>query len=319
MAMRALITGGAGFIGSNLTQALLERGDDVAVLDNFATGRRENLAPFLDDIELIEGDLRSYERVHYAVRGREVIFHHAALPSVPRSVQDPLTSSEVNVGGTLNILLAARDEGARRVIFASSSSIYGDGPGMPRVESMPPHPLAPYPVSKMAAEQYCRVASSVYGLETLSLRYFNIFGRRQDPFSEYSAVIPLFIAKILEGKSPRIFGDGEQARDFTHIDNVIDANLRCADIPKANGEVMNIACGEMYSVNDLARNLIELCGADVQPEYAPPRAGDVKDSCADITRAREVLGYELLVGFLEGLKLTLDSFDETAAQALIKS
>jgi UDP-glucose 4-epimerase len=223
--VQVLVTGGAGFIGSNLVDELLVRGHDVRVLDNFSTGHRHNLA----EAELIEGDLRSYERVHHAVRGCEVVFHQGALPSVPRSVQDPLTTSEINIGGTLNVLLTARDQGVRRVVFASSSSIYGDAPGFPRREGQSPAPLAPYPVSKLAAEQYCRIFATVYGLETVSLRYFNVFGRHQDPTSQYSAVIPRFIAAVREGRAPTIYGSGEQSRDFTHVDDVVAANILAMD------------------------------------------------------------------------------------------
>src|SRR3954453_1015202 len=227
--MPVLVTGGSGFIGSNLVGGLLDRGPEVKVLRNFSTGRRENLAHLSGHIEQIEGDLRSYERVSHAVRNCEVVFHQGALPSVPRSVQDPMTTNEVNVVGTLNVLLAARDAGVRRVVFASSSSIYGDLPGLPRVETLPVGPAAPYAVSKLAAEQYCAVANKVYGLETVALRYFNVFGRRQDPNSHYSAVIPKFITAMLDGKQPTIFGDGEQLRDFTHISNVVNANMLAAE------------------------------------------------------------------------------------------
>ena len=259
--------------------------------------------------EAVEGDLRSYERVHHAVRGCETVFHYAALPSVPRSIQDPLTSSEVNVGGTLNIVLAARDEGVRRVIFASSSSIYGDAPGMPREESMTPKPLAPYAVSKLAAEQYCRVATEVYGFETLSLRLFNVFGQRQDPRSQYSAVIPRFIAALRSGEPVTIFGDGEQARDFTFVDNVVQANLLAADLERADGQILNIACGEQHSINELAGMLGSLCGADLEPRYEPGRPGEVPLSEADIAAAQELLGYRPSVGFEEGLRLTVEAFE----------
>ncbi|HEX5911266.1 MAG TPA: SDR family oxidoreductase [Thermoleophilaceae bacterium] len=308
--MRALVTGGGGFIGSNIVERLLERGDDVRVLDNFSTGKRENLAPFVDDVELVEGDLRSYERVHNAVKDCEVVFHQGAMPSVPRSVQDPITSSDINVGGTLNVLLAARDADARRVVFASSSSIYGDLPGLPRVETMPVGPAAPYAVSKLAAEHYCHVATKVYGLTTVSLRYFNIFGKRQDPLSQYSAVIPKFIAALREGRSPTIHGDGEQSRDFTHIDNAVAANLLAAEAPDAGGKCFNVATGESQSLNDLVRQLNELMGTDIPAEHGPQRPGDVAHSLADISRAREVLGYEPAVSFQEGLRMTIESFDE---------
>jgi UDP-N-acetylglucosamine/UDP-N-acetyl-alpha-D-glucosaminouronate 4-epimerase len=310
--VRVLVTGGAGFIGSNLVAELLARGHAVRVLDNFSSGHRRNLAAVEGDIELIEGDLRSYERVHHAVRGCEVVFHQGALPSVPRSVQDPITTSEVNVGGTLNVLLNARDEGVRRLVFASSSSIYGDAPGFPRTEDAAPMPLAPYPVSKLAAEQYCRVFSSVYGLATVSLRYFNVFGRRQDPASQYSAVIPRFITAMRAGQAPTIYGTGRQSRDFTHIDNVVAANLLAMDAPDAWGQVFNVACGTPHSLNELVELLNRILGSEIEPEHGGPRPGDVERSWADISRAEKVLGFEPVVDFEQGLRMTVESFDEAA-------
>jgi nucleoside-diphosphate-sugar epimerase len=301
--VKALVTGGAGFIGSNLALALLASGHEVRLLDNFSTGHRSNLEP--QDAELVEGDLRSYERVAAAVNGVEVVFHQGALPSVPRSIQDPLTSTAVNVEGTLNVLLAARDAGVRRVVFASSSSVYGDAPGMPRQESQAPAPLAPYAVSKLAAEQFCMVANRVYGVETVALRYFNVFGERQDPLSGYAAVIPKFIRLMLDGRSPTIFGDGETSRDFTHVENVVEANLAAADAPAAAGRVMNIAVGSAHTLNELVGTLRRLLDSDVEPEYGPPRPGDVSESLADISLARELLGYEPRVEFEEGLERTI--------------
>jgi UDP-glucose 4-epimerase len=314
--VRALVTGGAGFIGSNLVAELLARGDEVRVLDNFSTGARHNLADVIDDIDLVEGDLRSYERVHRAVKGCEVVFHEGALPSVPRSVQDPLTTNEVNIGGTLNVLLAARDEGVRRVVSASSSSIYGDAPGLPRRERETPRPLAPYAVSKLAAESYCRVATTVYGLEVVSLRYFNVFGVRQDPHSAYSAVIPRFIAAMVNGRSPTIFGDGEQSRDFTYVTNVVTANLLAADAPAAAGGTFNIAAGERRSLNQLVGALNSLLGTHLLPEYEPPRPGEVRHSVADIGRAREILGYRPSVSFDDGLRTMIRSYERARAEAL---
>jgi nucleoside-diphosphate-sugar epimerase len=310
--VRVLVTGGAGFIGSNLVAELLARGHGVRVLDNFSTGHRHNLAHVEGDIELIEGDLRSYERVHHAVRGCEVVFHQGALPSVPRSVQDPITTSEVNVGGTLNVLLNARDEGVRRLIFASSSSIYGDAPGFPRTEDAAPMPLAPYPVSKLAAEQYCRVFSSVYGLATVCLRYFNVFGRRQDPASQYSAVIPRFITAMRAGQAPTIYGTGRQSRDFTHIDNAVAANLLAMDAPDAWGQVFNVACGTPHSLNELVELLNRILGSEIEPVRGAPRPGDVERSWADISRAEKVLGYEPVVDFERGIRMTVESFDDAA-------
>jgi nucleoside-diphosphate-sugar epimerase len=299
--LKALVTGGAGFIGSNLARALLERGDEVRVLDNFSTGYRQNLETL--DVDLVEGDLRSYERVAAAVSGVEVVFHQGALPSVPRSIQDPLTSSAVNVEGTLNVLLAAR-----RVVFASSSSVYGGGGGRftrAKRESQAVAPLAPYAVSKLAAEQYCMVANRVFGVETVALRYFNVFGEHQDPLSGYAAVIPKFIRSMLDGERPTIFGDGETSRDFTHVENVVGANLAAAAAPEAAGRVMNIAIGNSHTLNELVQTLRELLDSDIEPEYAPPRPGDVPKSLADVSLARELIGYEPSVGFEEGLERTI--------------
>lgn len=306
--MRVLVTGGAGFIGSNLVDELLARGHAVRVLDNFSTGQRHNLGEADGEVELIEGDLRSYERVHNAVRGCEVVFHQGALPSVPRSVQDPLTTSEINVGGTLNVLLTARDEGVRRVVFASSSSIYGDAPGFPRTEDQAPKPLAPYAVSKLAAEQYCRVFTTVYELETVSLRYFNAFGRHQDPASMYSAVIPRFIVAMQEGRSPTIYGSGEQSRDFTHVDDVVAANILAMDAQGASGGVFNVACGKHHSLNQLVQTLNQLLETDIEPARTSARPGDVERSWADIGLAREALGYAPVVDFEQGLRRALGSY-----------
>jgi nucleoside-diphosphate-sugar epimerase len=300
---RALVTGGAGFIGSNLVRALLARGDEVRVLDNFSTGYRPNLETL--DVDLVEGDLRSYERVTAAVNGVDVVFHQGALPSVPRSIQDPLTSSAVNVEGTLNVLLAARDAGVRRVVFASSSSVYGDAPGMPRRESQPLAPLAPYAVSKLAAEQFCIVANRVFGVETVALRYFNVFGEYQDPLSGYAAVIPKFIRSMLDGERPTIFGDGETSRDFTHVENVVAANLAAAAAPAAAGRVMNVAIGSSHTLNELVQTLSRLLDSDLEPDYGPPRPGDVTESRADVSLARELIGYEPSVAFEEGLERTI--------------
>jgi UDP-glucose 4-epimerase len=313
--VRVLVTGGAGFIGSNLVDELLARGHAVRVLDNFSSGHRRNLDGVASEIELIEGDLRSYERVHHAVRGCEVVFHQGALPSVPRSVQDPITTNEINVGGTLNVLLNARDEGVRRFVFASSSSIYGDAPGFPRREDTTTTPLAPYAVSKLAAEQYCRIFSNVYGLATVSLRYFNVFGRRQDPASQYSAVVPRFISAMRDGRPPTIYGTGGQSRDFTHIDNVVAANLLAMDAPDAWGRVFNVGCGTPHSLNDLVETLNRLLGSEIEPAHTAPRPGDVERSWADITRAVQVLGYDPAVDLERGLRLTLASFEETAGAA----
>jgi nucleoside-diphosphate-sugar epimerase len=302
----SLVTGGAGFIGSSLVERLVEEGHDVRVLDNFATGHRANLADLAEHVELIEGDIQSYERVHNAVRGCEVVFHQAALPSVPRSVQDPLTSNAVNVIGTLNVLLAARDEGVRRVVFASSSSTYGASAELPKRERMPALPISPYAVAKLAAENYCRAFHEVYGLETVALRYFNVFGPRQDPLSQYAAVIPRFVLAFLADRSPTVDGDGEQSRDFSYIDNAVDANLLAADAPQAAGRTFNVACGEQISLNALLEELRSLTGKAIEASYEEARPGDVRHSLADISGAREHLGYEPRVGFREGLRRTLE-------------
>ena len=304
---RVLVTGGAGFIGSNLVAALLERGDDVRVLDNFSTGSRRNLAALGREVEVVEGDLRSYERVHTAVRGVEVVFHQGALGSVPRSVQDPLTSTAVNVEGTLNVLLAARDEGIRRVVAASSSSVYGDGGAFPRVETQPPNPLSPYAVAKLAAERFCVSFTRVYGLETVALRYFNVFGPRQDPTSQYAAVVPRFIEAIAAGRPVTVHGDGGQSRDFTYVENVVRANLLAAEAPGATGRVLNVATGGSETVNALADTIGGLLGRAVERTYEPAQPGDVRESWADVTAARDAIGYVPLVGFEEGLKRTIEA------------
>jgi UDP-glucose 4-epimerase len=304
---RVLVTGGAGFIGSNLVHALLERGDTVRVLDNFATGNRANLAELEDDVEVIEGELRSYERVHNAVRGVELVFHQGALPSVPRSVQDPLTTSAVTIEGTLNVLLAARDESVRRVVFASSSSVYGNGGALPRDETQQPDPISPYAVAKLAAERYCVSFHRVYGLETVALRYFNVFGPRQDPMSQYAAVVPRFLAAINEGRPVPIHGDGSQSRDFTYVSNVVEANVLAAEAEGAGGPVLNVATGRQATVTELADTIGEALGRPVEKEFLPTRTADVRDSWADISAARSVLGYEPSVGIDEGLRLTADA------------
>jgi len=302
-----LVTGGGGFIGSNLVRALLERGDRVRVLDNFSTGNRDNLAGLEDDIEIVEGDLRSYERVHNAVRGVEVIFHQGALPSVPRSVQDPLTTGAVNVDGTLNVLLAARDESVGRVVFASSSSVYGNSGTLPRQESQTPDPISPYAVAKLAAERYCVSFFRVYGLETVALRYFNVFGERQDPLSQYAAVVPRFVTAIAERRPVPIHGDGTQSRDFTYVGNVVAANLLAAEAPGVGGAVLNVATGQQASVNELADAIGDALGLPVEKEYLPTRAGDVRDSWADVSEAARLLGYTTRVDLAEGLRRTAEA------------
>lgn len=306
--MNVLVTGGAGFIGSNIVSKLLSLGHTVKVLDNFSTGKRENLNEFVNDIELIEGDIRSYHIVMEAVTGVEVVLHQAALPSVPRSINDPITSNEVNITGTLNILEAAKTKGVKRVVYASSSSVYGDNPELPKHEGMTPNPLSPYAVSKLAGEKYCNVFSRIYGLETVALRYFNVFGPKQDPTSQYSAVIPKFITAMKKGKKPMIFGDGLQSRDFTFIENVIDANLKAATVDCEPGLAMNCACHDRTELNTVVDYINEFLGTDIKPDYADPRQGDIKHSFADITRIKETLGYEPKIGFKEGLKKTFDYY-----------
>jgi UDP-N-acetylglucosamine/UDP-N-acetylgalactosamine 4-epimerase len=297
-----LVTGGAGFIGSHLVRRLLAEGCSVRVLDNFSSGHRSNLAGLEGEIELIEGDVQSYERVHAATRGCDVVFHQAALPSVPRSIQDPLTSTAVNSTGTLNVLLAARDEGVRRVIYASSSSVYGDNPELPKTETMTPLPMSPYAVAKLAGEGYCRAFGRVYGLDTVALRYFNVFGPGQDPNSQYAAAVPNFITAFLDGRAPTVHGDGEQTRDFCFIDNVIDANLLAAAAgPEAVGEAFNIACGERTSLNEMLAALREQTGRQIEATHVDPRPGDVRHSLADISKAEEMLGYKPEVKVLDGL------------------
>jgi len=301
-----LVTGGGGFIGSHIVRGLLERGRAVRVLDDFSTGKRENLAEVADRIELIEGSICDVPTVERAVRGVEVVFHLAARASVPRSVEQPRPSHEINVTGTLNLLIAAQASKVRRLVYSASSSAYGDTPALPKRIDMRPQPLSPYAVSKLAAEHYCACWSHVYGLSTVSLRYFNVFGPRQDPTSAYAAVIPAFVSRMLRGERPIIYGDGEQSRDFCYIENVVDANLRAAETPEARGEVVNIACGERTTLNQIVADLNRLLGTSVRPIYEPPRPGDVRHSLADITEARQLLGYEPRVLFAEGLRRSLD-------------
>jgi len=303
--MRVLVTGGGGFIGSHLVDRLRTLGHEVRVLDSFATGRRENIS-HLSDVDLVEGDIQSYERTHAATRGCDAVLHQAALPSVPRSVQDPLMTNVANVTGTLNLLLAARDNGVRRVVYASSSSVYGATEVLPKEESHRPAPISPYAVSKLAGEGYCHAFSSIYGLECIALRYFNVFGPRQDPNSQYSAVIPRFIAAGLEGRRPTIFGDGEQSRDFTYVDNVVDANLLAMESDKGVGEVFNVACGERVTLNQMVAHLGDALGTPIEAESQPPRTGDVRHSHAEIGRAHATLGYRPSVLFAEGLRRTLE-------------
>jgi nucleoside-diphosphate-sugar epimerase len=307
-----LVTGGGGFIGSNLTEALLKKGHRVRVLDNFSTGKMENLSFKTEyaDLEIIDGDIREVATCRKAVKGVQCIFHEAALPSVQRSVEDPLTSNSVNVQGTLNILIAARDSKVDRVICASSSSVYGDTHVLPKKEEMPANPLSPYALQKHIGEHYCRLFHELYGLMTISLRYFNVFGPKQDPNSVYSAVIPRFISALLGNDSPIVFGDGEQSRDFTYIDNVVKANLLAMSVEELKGEAINIACGKRVSLNELIMILKDIIGPGLSPVYREARMGDVRHSLADIQRAKEVLNYCPQVDIKDGLIKTVEYFRE---------
>jgi nucleoside-diphosphate-sugar epimerase len=297
-----LVTGGAGFIGSNIVEELVRRGERARILDNFSTGKRENIAPFLEDVELIEGDLRHLDTVRHAVEGVDYVLHQGALPSVLKSIDNPLDTDESNVRGTLNLLVAARDAGVKRVVYASSSAVYGDTPTLPKVEDMKPVPLSPYAVSKLAGEHYCQVFYQVYALETVALRYFNVFGPRQDPTSQYAAVIPRFVTAMLRGEQPIIYGDGEQSRDFSYVTNVVQANLLAATVPDLGGQVFNIACGQRYNLLELVAAINQILGTDITPVHTAPRVGDIRHSLADIARGGEMLGYQVEVEFEEGLR-----------------
>ena len=302
-----LVTGGAGFIGSHLVEELVRRGERVRVVDSLITGKRDNLA-HVRDVEFIEGDLADVDVARRAVRDVDYVLHQAAIPSVPRSVQDPITSNRANIDASLNVLVAARDAGVRRLVYAGSSSAYGNTPTLPKVETMPTAPLSPYALQKLVAEQYCQMFTSLYGLETVTIRYFNVFGPRQDPSSPYSGVISLFIRALVEAERPTIYGDGEQTRDFTYVANVVDGVLRACQAPDANGEVINVATGGRISLNRLFQTLKDLTGANVDPIYAETRAGDVRDSQADIEKARRLLDYTPIVGLEQGLARTVEWF-----------
>ncbi|HVG71259.1 MAG TPA: SDR family oxidoreductase [Vicinamibacterales bacterium] len=302
-----LVTGGAGFIGSHLSEELVRQGERVRVVDSFITGKRDNLK-HIPGVELIEGDLADLAVAQRAVAGVDYVLHQAAIPSVPRSVQDPITSNRANIDASLNVLVAARDAGVRRLVYAGSSSAYGDTPTLPKVETMGTAPLSPYALQKLVAEQYCQMFTRLYGLETVTIRYFNVFGPRQDPSSPYSGVISLFIRALVEGRQPTIYGDGEQTRDFTYVANVVDGVLRACTASGASGEVINVATGGRISLNQLFNALKGLTGADVNPIYAEPRAGDVRDSQADISKARSLLGYQPLVALDQGLEQTVAWF-----------
>ncbi len=310
---RWLVTGGAGFIGSHLAQALVARGETVRIADDFSTGKAANVAVLNGKTEVLTGDLADAGFAREAVADVDLVLHQAAIPSVPRSVADPLTSHRANVNATVSLLVAAREAGVRRVVYAGSSSAYGDSPTLPKHEAMAPQPLSPYALQKLVGEQYMQLYTSLYGLETVTIRYFNVFGPRQDPSSPYSGVIALFITRLLAGVPPIITGDGGQTRDFTYVDNVVDGVLRAAVAPEAAGQVINVATGERTSINELAATLARLMGAPLAPVHIEGRAGDVRDSLADLTRARQLLGYEPHVGLEEGLRRTIAWYREHAA------
>ncbi|MBN2570804.1 MAG: SDR family oxidoreductase [Ignavibacteriales bacterium] len=305
-----LVTGGVGFIGSHIAEKLVELGHKVRVLDNLSTGKIENINSFKNEIEFIEGDIRDYSTVKNALKNIEVVFHLAALPSVPRSIENPLLTNDVNVNGTLNILNAMREDGVKRMVFSSSSSVYGDTPTLPKREDMTPSPLSPYAVSKLTGEYYCKVFANLYNLEIISLRYFNVFGPRQDPNSEYAAVIPKFIKLMLQNKRPTIYGDGTQSRDFTYISNVVYGNLLAGTYEKSNGQVFNCACHQRVTLNELVDKINEILNNNIQPIYERHRVGDIEHSFADIGAIKKSMNYEPLMIFYEGLKKTINSFIE---------
>ena len=305
-----LVTGGAGFIGSHLCEELVRRGHRVRVVDSLITGKRQNLA-HLPQVEFLQGDLAELHVAARAVQGVDYVLHQAAIPSVPRSVEDPITSNRANIDASLNVLVAARDAGVRRVVYAGSSSAYGNAPTLPKVETMGTAPLSPYALQKLVAEQYCQMFTSLYGLETVTIRYFNVFGPRQDPSSPYSGVISLFISALCENRRPTIYGDGGQTRDFTYVANVVDGVLRACEAPGASGEVINVATGGRISLNQLFAAVRSLVGGTLEPIYADPRAGDVRDSQADIGKAQRLLGYEPGVSFEEGLGRTVAWYRES--------
>ena len=307
-----VVTGGGGFIGSHIVRALLDRGDSVRVIDDFSTGKRENLAEIEADIDLHVIDIRNLDALHPVFAGADYVLHQGAIPSVPRSVQDPISSHEANCTGTLNVLIAARDAGVKRVVQASSSSIYGSNPALPKVETMRPMPISPYAATKLTQEAYASAFYGSFGLETVSLRYFNVFGPRQDPKSQYAAVIPIFCTKLLANEAPTIYGDGEQTRDFTYVANVVQANIKAAEATDGAGGAFNIACGQRLSLNDLLARLCAIMGVDIEPIYEPERVGDVKHSLADISAAQAAFGYDPSVDFDEGLRRTAEFFSAGA-------
>jgi nucleoside-diphosphate-sugar epimerase len=304
-----VVSGGGGFIGSHIAEELLRRNETVKIIDNFSTGKRENVEPF-QKAEVIEIDISQSPNLTQILKGADYVIHQAAIPSVPKSIIDPLKSHQANVNGTLQLLIAARDAGVKRLVYASSSSLYGDSPTLPKHEGMMPNPLSPYGAQKLFAEMYCQVFTKAYGLETVSLRYFNVFGPRQDATSQYSGVLALFIPAVLEGRRPTIYGDGEQSRDFTYVKNVVEANLLACKTPGVAGQVFNVACGDRITVNSMLQQINQITGKDIAPIYGDPRAGDIKHSQADITRARNLLSYEPKISFMEGLRHTIEWYRE---------
>lgn len=300
-----LVTGGAGFIGSHIAGELVRKGHSVRIIDNFSTGKRENISSFVDDIELVEADIREFKVCREVVEGMDFVLHQAALTSVPLSIEDPLLTNEINITGILNLLLASREAKVQRLVFASSAAVYGEDSRLPKTENMEGLPISPYALSKRVGELYCRLFSQLYGLSTVSLRYFNIFGPRQDPFSQYASVIPNFIGKMLNDEKPAVFGDGEQSRDFLYVSNVVDANILALKATGVSGEVFNIAGGEKTTVNSLIEELNGALGKEIKPSYDDPRPGDIKHSYADISKARKMLKYEPTVSFKEGLNETV--------------
>jgi nucleoside-diphosphate-sugar epimerase len=305
--MKALVIGGAGFIGSHIVERLTREGHSVRAFDNLSTGKRDNLAPVAPNVELVVADVRHTERLRQEMRGCDVVFHQAAIVSVPYSVEHPGETLDVNLRGTLNVLEAAKGAGVKRVVMASSAAVYGEDPELPKRETMLPSPISPYGLEKLASEHYLSIWTKLFGIETVALRYFNVFGPRQDPSSAYSGVISIFVDRILRGAPITIFGDGEQFRDFVYVANVVEANLLAATRPQASGRVYNVGCGKRTSLNELAAMLGRICDRDVKPSHAEPRAGDIRESLADITRARTELGYEPRVGVEEGLRALVAS------------
>jgi nucleoside-diphosphate-sugar epimerase len=309
-----VVTGGGGFIGSHIVEELLRRNQTVKVIDNFSTGRRENVSAFGRDIELLELDIADAPDLARHLRGADYVIHQAAIPSVPKSIIQPVPSHHANVTGTFNLLLAARDAGVKRFVYASSSSLYGDSLTLPKHEGMMPNPLSPYGAQKLFGEMYCQVFTRTYGIETAALRYFNVFGPRQDPSSQYSGVLSLFITAVLQGRQPTIYGDGLQSRDFTYVKNVVEANLLACTAPGIAGETFNVACGDRITVNSTLQVINKISGTDINPIYGDPRPGDIKHSQADISKAQSKLGYDPQINFEEGLRLTIDWYRENIAQ-----